>query len=71
MQEKLELLEKRYEELNQLMAQPEVAAEFERLESLAREQAGISDLVAKYREYKKTSQSLEETRAMLGKGLDD
>jgi len=71
MQQKLEAVEKRYEELSQLMAQPEVAADFERLESLAKEQAGISDLVAKYREYKKTSQSLEETRAMLGKGLDE
>jgi len=71
MLEKLESVGKRYEELSALMAQPEVAADFERLESLAREQAAISDLVAKYREYKKTSQSLLETRSMLGKGLDD
>ncbi len=71
MLEKLELMEKRYEELNQLMAQPEVAADFERLQSLAKEQAGISELVAKYREYKRTSQTLEETRAMLEKGVDD
>jgi len=71
MLEKLETLEKRYEELNQLMAQPEVAADFERLHNLAKEQAGISDLVAKYREYEKISQSLEETHAMLGKDLDE
>jgi len=69
--EKLELLEKRYEELNRLMAQPEVVADIERLQSLAKEQAGISDLVAKYREYKKTSQALEETRAMLDDNLDE
>lgn len=71
MLERLETLERRYEELNQLMAQPEVVADVERLQSLAKEQAGISELVAKYREYKKTSQTLEETRAMLEKGLDD
>ena len=71
MLEKLETLEKRYEELNRLMAQPEVAADFERLNNLAKEQAGISDLVAKYREYKKISQSLEETRAMLEKDLEE
>lgn len=70
MLERLESIEKRYEEMNQLMAQPEVAAEFERLQSLAKEQAGISELVAKYREYKKTSQSLEETRTMLDEGLE-
>jgi len=69
--EKLGILEMRYEELNQLMAQPEVAADLERLRSLAKEQAAIADLVAKYREYKKTSYALEETRSMLGKGLDE
>jgi len=71
MLEKLESVERRYEELNELMAQPDIAADFERLQSLAKEQAGISDQVAKYRDYKKTSHALEETRAMLDKGLDD
>ena len=71
MLERLETLENRYEELNRLMAQPEVAADFERLQSLAKEHAGIGDHVAKYREYKRTSQALEETRAMQEKGLDD
>ena len=71
MLDRLEVVEKRYEELNQLMAQPEVAADHERLQTLAKEQAGISDLVAIYREYKDTAQTLEETRAMLHDGLDD
>ncbi len=71
MLERLGVVEKRYEELNQLMAQPEVAAAHERLQILAKEQAGISDLVAIYREYKDTTQTLEETRAMLHDGLDD
>lgn len=71
MLEKLESVERRYEELNELMAQPDIAADFERLQSLAKEQSGISYQVAKYRDYKKTSHALEETRAMLDKGLDD
>ncbi len=71
MLEKLESVERRYEELNELMGQPDIAVDFERLQSLAKEQAGISDQVAKYRDYKKTSHTLEETRAMLDKGLDD
>ena len=71
MLERLEVVEKRYEELNQLMAQPEIAADHERLQTLAKEQAGISDLVAMYREYKDTARTLEETRAMLHDGLDD
>jgi peptide chain release factor 1 len=71
MLEKLESVERRYEELNELMGQPDIAVDFERLQSLAKEQSGISDQVAKYRDYKKTSHTLEETRAMLDKGLDD
>jgi peptide chain release factor 1 len=71
MLEKLESVERRYEELNELMGQPDIAVDFERLQSLAKEQSGISDQVAKYRDYKKTSHTLEETRAMLNKGLDD
>ena len=71
MLERLESIEKRYEELNSLMAQPEVAADFERLQGLAREQASIKDLVGKYREYKAVTRSLEETQSMLGDGLDE
>ena len=71
MLEKLGAIEARYEELNRLMAQPEVAADYERVQQLAKEQAGISDLVSKYREYKKTAQAIEETQVMKDKGLDD
>lgn len=71
MLERLEVVEKRYEELNALMAQPEVAADFEQVERLAKEQAAIRELVAKYREYKETARTLDETRPMLGEGLDE
>ncbi len=70
MQERLESIEKRYEKLDQLMAQPEVIADLERLQALAKERAGIEDLATKYQEYKATSQSLEETKEMLHGGLD-
>jgi peptide chain release factor 1 len=70
MLEKLESIEKRYEELNHLMSQQEVVSDVKRLRELAREQSKIAETVARYREYKKASQSLEETRAMQGKELD-
>ena len=63
--DKLEAIERRYEELNSLMAQPEVAADFERLQSLARERASLEELVARYREYRATMKSLEETQGLL------
>jgi peptide chain release factor 1 len=68
--EKLNELEQRYEELNQLMAQAEVAVDSERLQSLARELSGLEKVVERYRQYRATGQRLKETTAMLEDGLD-
>ena len=71
MLERLESIEKRYAELNELMGQPEVAADFDSLQVLAKEQASIEDLVTKYRDYKATIKSLEDTQAMLSDSPDE
>ncbi len=70
MMERLDKIEERYQQIEQQMAQPEVAADLKQLQELAQERAGIEDLVTKYREYKATAKTLEETRAMLDDGLD-
>ena len=67
---RLESVEKRYEELGQLISQPEIAVDLEQLQPLAKERAAIEELVAKYREYKTTSQSLEELEGLLREGQD-
>jgi len=67
----LEKVEKRYQELGRQIAMPEVASDLERLQMLAKERASIESLVTKYRKYKATSKSLEETRAMLNDGLGE
>ncbi len=71
MLDKLESIEKRYEELNQLMSQHEVISDMAKLQALAKEQAWISDTVSKFREYKKVLRELEDTRAMKAKGQDE
>jgi peptide chain release factor 1 len=63
-------MERRYEELNRLMAQPEAVADHEQWQSLAQEQASIQEPVSKYREYKKAVKELEETQLLLGDGSD-
>jgi peptide chain release factor 1 len=68
---RLEQIARRYEELSQQMARPEIATDPKQLQTLGREKAGIEDLVTKYREYQITSKELEETRAMLVGGLDE
>jgi len=70
MLDRLESIQKRYEELSQLIAQPEISTDRARLQSLAQERAGLEDIVAKYRQYKTTSEALQETQAMLDDGLE-
>ena len=65
MLEKLELVVQRYEELNDLMADPEVATNHDLVRKYAQEQAEIADLVQKYRQYKANASELSETRPLL------
>ena len=67
----LERIERRYHEIDQQMAMPELSSDLKQLQKLAQERASIEDLVTKYKKYKETSKSLEETRAMLGDKLDE
>ncbi|GAI43406.1 unnamed protein product, partial [marine sediment metagenome] len=69
--DQLDRIERRYQELEQQIATPEVASDLKQLQVLAQERASIEDLVTKYREYKATAKSLEETRAMLSGELDE
>jgi peptide chain release factor 1 len=71
MWQRLEQIEKRYQELDRQMARSEVATDPERLQALAQQKAEIEDLVVKYRAYKATARELEETKAMLEGALDE
>ena len=65
MLEKLALVEERYEELNHLMADPEVATDPTRLTEYAQERAEIEPLVQTYRQYKSILEELAQTESML------
>jgi peptide chain release factor 1 len=67
----MDSIERRYDELNELMSQPEVASDFDKLQELAREHASIEGIVGKYREYKAAIESIEETQTMIEQGLDE
>ncbi len=69
--DQLERVERRYQELNEQIASPELASDLKQLQVLAQERAGLEDVVTKYRKYKAASKSLEETRAMLSGELDE
>ena len=69
--DRLAILEARYDELNNLMVQPDVIADPNLLERYGREHATLSPLVAKYRDLKETRRQQNNTEEMLGNGLDD
>jgi peptide chain release factor 1 len=71
MWDRLDKIEKRYEELEKEISRPEIATDLKKVQALAQERAGIEDVVASYRKYKATAKQLEETKAMLEGELDE
>jgi peptide chain release factor 1 len=71
MWDKLEQIDKHYQELEEQIATPEIAIVPKQVEKLARERASMEVVVTKYRRYKTSVKSIEETRAMLSEGLDE
>ena len=63
--QKLEQLEKRSDELTQLMADPAVISDADQYRKVTKEQAELSEIVGKYREWKDVEDSLSQARAML------
>lgn len=71
MLEKLQAVEDRYEELSNLLSDPEVIADNNRYQQYAKAHAEITPIVDKYKEYKKVLQSISEAEAMLKDDLED
>ena len=63
--QKLEAVEKRYDELTQLISDPAVISRTSEWQKYMKEHAEISDIVEKYREYKKTSQIMNDAKEMM------
>ena len=63
--QKLEEVEKRYEEVTKKISDPEVISKQEEWKALMKEHAEIEPVVLKYREYKKANQAIEDAKAML------
>jgi len=63
--EKLELIQKRYDELSQLLAQAEIATDHRQLQELSKEKAALEDIVVTYRQYKAKCRELTELEALL------
>ncbi|EIZ1822955.1 peptide chain release factor 1 [Listeria monocytogenes] len=71
MYNRLQAVEDRYDELNELLSDPDVVSDPKRLRDLSKEQSGITATVETYREYKNVNEQINETKELLGEKLDD
>ena len=63
--EKLEAVEKRYDELTKMIADPEIISNQSEWQKLMKEHASMEDIVLKFREYKKIKQEMEEAEELM------
>ncbi len=64
--DRLEEVEKRYEEISQRLYDPQVIADQEEYKSLMREHKQLTPIVEAYRDYKKASENCAQAKAMMG-----
>jgi peptide chain release factor 1 len=62
--EKLDQLEKRYEEMTEQLSSPEVLADSGRIQKLAKMHSELAEIVKKYRLWKQVDQAQREAKAM-------
>ncbi len=63
--DRFEVIEARYEELTQLLANPDQIADAAEFSRVAKEHADLGEIVAAFREYEKVRSSLEEAETIL------
>src|SRR6266699_6871615 len=63
---KLEQIEVRFEELSRQMADPELISDSDRYRKTAKTQSDLSEVVSRYREWKRVDSDLEQARGMVG-----
>lgn len=70
MLEKLYEIERKYDELTELLSDPEIIANQSEWQKYAKAQAGMTNLVTTFRDYKEVRHEFEETEALLKEELD-
>ena len=63
--QKLDSVEKRYEDLTKKISDPEIISKQDEWKNYMKEHAEIEPIVEKYREYKKVKQAMEEAKEMM------
>lgn len=69
--EKLQAVADRYDELNELISDPEIIADTQRFMKLSKEEGELRETVEKYNQYKKVTEQIKENNELLREKLDD
>ena len=68
--EQLSRVEERFEELDQLMADPNVLSDYARVQELAQERSSLEELVGAFRTYQDLQNQLDDNRELLAENDD-
>lgn len=68
--DKLQAVADRYDELNELISDPEIIADTQRFMKLSKEEGSIRETVEKYTEYKQVTQQIKDDDELLHEKLD-
>ena len=63
--DQLQAVEDRYEELGELLSDPDVVSDTKRFMALSKEEASTRDTVTAYREYKQVIQAIADAEEMI------
>ncbi|PYZ92481.1 peptide chain release factor 1 [Salipaludibacillus keqinensis] len=69
--DRLQSVEDRYEKLNELLMDPDVISDNNKLREYSKESSDLQDTVETYRKYKEVKGQLADAKEMLSDGLDD
>ena len=69
--ENLKEAEKHFEEINEMLMDPEVISDNEKYKNLMKEHKNLSPIIDKYREYKSTEENLEQAKELLSDASTD
>ncbi|MCV2498283.1 peptide chain release factor 1 [Melissococcus plutonius] len=70
MYDQLQAIEDRYEELGELLSDPEIISDTNRFLKLSKEEANLRETVEVYRRYKQVIQGIKDTEELLGESLE-
>lgn len=71
MLDRLQSLEDRYNKLNELLSDPDVISDIDKLREYSKEQSNLEDVVQAYRQYTEVTTELKDAKEMLEDDLDE